>query len=562
MQSENSQDLFSQIVSHASCSDCSNDFNISRWESNFLEKIDLPLPRRCPRCRSRRRLLHLNQIHLNKRTCDATNKLIFSHFSEKVVHPVYAPEYWHSDAYDGRAFGRDFDFSKPFFEQFRSLKDSVPFPALHLDYANSENSSYVNYAGKLKNCYFLFNSNNDVDCLYGYGVDDSQSCLDGLRVGHSELCYAAVDCLRCYRCAHISQCEGCTDSYFMRNCVSCRNCFMCVNLRHKEFHVKNKPVKPEVFAELIAQLKSYSSVLAYQAEHELFRRTFPERFLHGVRTENVRGNYLVECHNAFCCFDSHDLWDGMYASQAFAPLRDFLDCNECGAGELMCNSANSGDGSNLRCCFGVYPQVHDLDYCIFCVSGCANLFGCIGLKRNEYCILNKQYRQDEYAALVPKIIAHMKATGEWGEFFPPALSDFPYNLTQAQVHHPLTREQALALGFQWQDDTAPQTRDASATMPDGLADTSDEILKNTLACGSCGRGYRIQKLELRLHREIGVALPRHCFLCRHQSRCLSRTPREIFSRLCDRCAVSIETAYPPTHPQQIYCEACFADALE
>jgi hypothetical protein len=31
----------------------------------------------------------------------------------------------------------------------------------------------------------------------------------------------------------------------------------------------------------------------------------------------------------------------------------------------------------------------------------------------QYCILNKQYTKEEYEELVPKIIEHMKKTGEW-----------------------------------------------------------------------------------------------------------------------------------------------------
>jgi hypothetical protein len=41
------------------------------------------------------------------------------------------------------------------------------------------------------------------------------------------------------------------------------------------------------------------------------------------------------------------------------------------------------------------------------------LFGCIGLRNKEYCILNKQYTKEEYEIQVAKIIEHMQQTGEW-----------------------------------------------------------------------------------------------------------------------------------------------------
>jgi hypothetical protein len=73
---------------------------------------------------------------------------------------------------------------------------------------------------------------------------------------------------------------------------------------------------------------------------------------------------------------------------------------------------------------------------------CSNSFGCIGLKRNEYCILNTQYTKEEYEKLVPQIIEKMKVDGERGEFFPVEHSLNPYNLSMAQELHPMTREEA------------------------------------------------------------------------------------------------------------------------
>ncbi len=562
MPPNSSSDSFLRVVSRSNCSECADSFELTEWERGFLKKVDLPEPKRCPRCRSRRRLLHLNQLNLTKRVCSATGKGIISHFSENVRHPVYDVAYWHSDAFDGRSYGREVDFSRGFFEQIEELKNVVPYPALHVDYLKNENSLYVNYAGAQKNCYFTFNAGNNFDCLYGYGLEDARSSMDCMRVQRSELCYETVDCVNCYQCAFLSQSENCSDSYLLHNCIGCRNCFMCVNLRQKEFYLRNQPVAPEVYHALVRKLTSCAEIEILRSEMSEFRKTFPERCIHGVRIEDVSGNYLVECRNAYNCFDSHDLWDAMYASQSFATSRDLFDCDECGEGELISSSANSGGGSNLRGCFASYSQVQDLDYCIYCVNGCAHLFGCVGLKRNEYCILNKQYQRAEYEELVPKIVAHMKGTGEWGEFFPPKLSDFPYNLSQAQMHHPLTREQALRLGFRWEDEVELQALTDKRTAPAELSETSDMIIKESIACRACGRGYRIQKLELVLHRQMGIALPRECFLCRHRARQQSRTRRQIFDRACDHCAAAIQSAYPPNYAQPVYCEACFAAAAD
>jgi len=52
---------------------------------------------------------------------------------------------------------------------------------------------------------------------------------------------------------------------------------------------------------------------------------------------------------------------------------------------------------------------------VICSQDCYdsnNLFGCIGLKKKEYCIFNKQYTQADYEKLVPQLVEHMKTTGE------------------------------------------------------------------------------------------------------------------------------------------------------
>ena len=67
-----------------------------------------------------------------------------------------------------------------------------------------------------------------------------------------------------------------------------------------------------------------------------------------------------------------------------------------------------------------------------------NCFGCAGLKKEEYCILNKRCRPEEYKRLLQEIVDRMQETGEWGEFFPLEMSPHPYNLTMAQRFFPIT----------------------------------------------------------------------------------------------------------------------------
>jgi len=47
------------------------------------------------------------------------------------------------------------------------------------------------------------------------------------------------------------------------------------------------------------------------------------------------------------------------------------------------------------------------EYCFNC-HGCNNIFGCVGLRKKNYCIFNKQYSKEDYEKLRVKMIEHME----------------------------------------------------------------------------------------------------------------------------------------------------------
>src|SRR6185503_14223080 len=112
---------------------------------------------------------------------------------------------------------------------------------------------------------------------------------------------------------------------------------------------------------------------------------------------------------------------------------------------------------------------------------CKYIFGCVGLRNAKYCIFNKQYTKEEYEELMPKIIEHMNKVPyidkkgkeyKFGEFFPSELSPFGYNETEAPEHFPLTKEEALAKGFKWQDNIQ-RTTGKETLKPENIPDSID-----------------------------------------------------------------------------------------
>jgi hypothetical protein len=550
------------VVETKNCASCHTPFEITEWDVGFYEKVDVPRPTWCNHCRRWRRLVHINQVNLFERKCDATGETIVANYPPDSPYKVYDQAYWAGDKFDATEYGRDYDFDRPFFEQFQELSLAVPRPSKMTDFVRDENSVYTNDAGKNKDCYFIFDSDENWDCLYSYGMHGSRSSMDSYRVQNLELCHEVVDSQKCYNCSHVYNSENCTDSYFLNQCTGCKYCIMCSNLKQKKYHIMNQPVSEEEFEAFKAQLGSHEFVKAKVAEFAEYKLKFPHKYMRGFFNENVSGNHLVHCKNVAECFDSMNCWDEKYCAQMFIKSKDSMDIHEGGECELCYESSNLGyNGFNLRWCHHSLEQLTNLTYCCYCFIGTKNCFGCVGLRKKEYCILNKQYTKEEYEALVPKIIEHMKSTGEWGEYFPTWTSPYPYNITAAQDHFPLTKEDVLARGLQWRDDDKKEYRAQTYEIPDRLADVPDSILQEVLACEECGKNYKITKQELRVHKLIGLPIPRSCFNCRHMKRVKGRTPHYLWDRKCDKCGVDVRTAYGPDRPEIIYCEDCYLNEV-
>ncbi len=155
----------------------------------------------------------------------------------------------------------------------------------------------------------------------------------------------------------------------------------------------------------------------------------------------------------------------------------------------------------------------------------------------------------------------MKKTGEWGQFFPKALSPFAYNETTAQEYFPLKEEEALIQGFRWgemKEEVMGATKTVrAAEIPENIVHVTDDILSVAIASEKTGRPFRIQKLELEFHRKVRRPLPRLHPDERFRWRKTMRNPRRLWSRTCLKCGKAVQTTYAPERPEKVYCEECY-----
>ncbi|TSC59469.1 MAG: Uncharacterized protein Greene041662_445, partial [Candidatus Peregrinibacteria bacterium Greene0416_62] len=142
------------------CTHCSAPFEITQADLDFYARVspeiagkryDIPAPKLCPDCRQQRRLAWRNERHLYHQKCELTGKSVITNFGEHTGIHVYDAHEWWTDKWDPLSYGRSFDFSRPFFEQYAELQCVVP--QLSLSVWNSENADYCNYIGNVKGSY-------------------------------------------------------------------------------------------------------------------------------------------------------------------------------------------------------------------------------------------------------------------------------------------------------------------------------------------------------------------------------------------------------------------------
>ncbi|MFA6392982.1 MAG: hypothetical protein WCW54_02775 [Candidatus Paceibacterota bacterium] len=547
-----------------SCQNCKKDFTIEPDDFNFYEKIEVPPPTFCPECRRQRRYSWRNERTLYRRNCDLCKKSIIALYSPEGPNKVYCLTCWWGDSWNAKEFSQDFDFSRPFFEQFRELQIKVPRMALVVK--NSPNCEYTNHASNSKNCYLTFALFNSEDVLYSNRILNSKMICDCsyLVTKNNEFLYECINTDSCYNsqyCFLTTNCMDCFYSYDLRNCS---HCFMCSNLRNKQYCINNIQYSKDEYNDFIKNVD-----LASFKNRDLFNKEYKEMlssksiYKSTINEKSVgcSGNFIFQSNNSHYVFNADKNENVKYSIDVSENVKDCMDIYNAGVNLELCYEVH-GAVSSSNALF--VHMSYDNSFITYCdsVHNSQNLFGCNGLKKDNYCIFNKQYTKEEYLELKEKIIEHMKKTGEYGEFPPSSISPVSYNETQGQVYMPLTKEEALSKGFKWQDNI-PVTKGKETMnpdeIPDSILDIKDNITKEILKCTSCERNYNIVFQEIEFYRRLIIPIPRKCPNCRYLERVINRPPRKLWHRSCMHkgCTNEFDTSYAPNRPEIVYCEKCY-----
>ena len=574
------------------CQSCKNDFTIEPADFDFYEKIKVPPPTFCPLCRAERRFSYRNERKLFKVKDAFTGKEILSTYPAESGRNIITRDTWLGDSWDAMDYGMDIDFSRSFWEQLHELEMKVPM--YNYNVIKMINSPYAFNATGLKNSYLVCNSSYSEDCMYGNAIDYCKDCVDNSHIQETERCYECFWLRKCYQCYFTIMCWDSRNLWFCRDCGGCSDCFGCANLRQASYCIFNKQYSKEEYEAEIKKMRLDTVAGLEEARQKTrdFWLTQVTRHQQGVRNLNSTGSYVTDSKNVKDSYLVRESENLRYCQYLQVPSsKDNYDVANWGQNiELCYETIECGENSyNNKFSRNCWPSCRNIEYGVHLFSS-ADCFGCVGLKKKQYCILNKQYSKEEYEEIVPKLRKHMTdipyvdSRGiiyKYGEFFPVELSPFGYNNTLAIQHFDLSKEEAQKKGYSWIETEKGEYAITlkAEKLPGSAEESTKNVLKEVIECQKCRNAYRILENEMIFLQKEKLPLPRLCNECRHERRISDRLKMFLYERSCmcagsadktgvykntvphahkdSSCGEVFQTGYSSDRPEIIYCEKCY-----
>lgn len=502
--------------------------------------------------------------NLFKRKCGKTGKEIISVFSENCPYPV-----WHKDEWIKHADppGADFDESKDVFPQMWDFFQKSPI--FHNVGSGNENCEYTDDWWYCRNCYLCHSGADNEDLRYCYRALDSKDCQFCVFCEKLELCMDAIYSVNCFRCKYVLNSRQCSESAFLYDCRNCSNCMFSWNLRNKKYCFMNEQLSKEEYEKKTAEW-DLSSRKKYDEAKEVFSKIVKEEAFHRAlfidRSENCTGDHLDEAKNCTnCYFITKQSEDCINCTRHALDIKDALD---------NVGFAVYGERGYYNCM--VQDHTYDMKFCyntIQCKMGeysahcfqCSNIFGCCGLSGKKYHIFNRPYSKEDYEALKEKIIAKMKETGEYGEFFPGYFCANTYEESWSNIYWPLSKEEKEKYGFRSVEDKKREKPadflDASE-VPDSGEDSDDTLTQKKFWDSEAGKPFQIFDTDITFSKKMACPLPNSFYSGRLQENFKwlyyngkTRTAK------CAKCGSETPTSWPSEYDGRILCEKDYLEAL-
>ena len=414
----------------------------------------------------------------------------------------------------------------------------------------------------MKDCYYVFGGDNLEKVMFGLWPMNTKESMDILITVNDSLIYEGVYPENCYNCNFVYFSNDCLDCNFIYDCRNCSDCFGCVNLRNKKYCIWNKQYTKEDYFNKIKDfyLGDFEKLNEYKDFFYKFVKTFPVRAIRNEHSNNIVGNYIINSKKIFdssWVMSSDDL---MYTDFVFKQ-RDSYDCTISSISEKLYSTvAVARNCSNVK--FSVYGRdLLDCEYTINC-KNCQYCFGCIGLENFKYCIFNKQYKEEDYWKLVDEIKFKMLINGEYGEFFPIAVSPFPYNASLSNIMYSMPKERVIKLGGWWYDEEnmeiAPEIKIRKRKeLEKDINNTVEDVLGIAIKSEKSGKLFKVTKNEFDFYKRKNIAIPSFTPYERIIDRFKFVNNFKIFKDKCFKCGLEILSSYSTYDGYKPCCDDCY-----
>ncbi len=496
------------------CQLTKQEFEVTEQELDLLKRMGLREPLFSPKARRIMGLALRNERNLYMRKCSATGEQILSIYHDGHPFPVYKYDYWIGEGWDAPSL--DYDKSRSFLEQYAELSKLAPRPNLFAPY--NQNCDYVNAAEKNKNCFMHILADRCEDCYYTHGTFACKDTIDSAHSYESELCYEVTDCRNCYHCRMCFLCDNSSELSFCFDCRGSQDCFFSQGLRNQKYCFFNEQLSKENYERKISEIALTSNKTFTQYKDRFLSEIMENAdYTRMINTENSDGNFQINTKNCHKCYDIEECEDCMYLHIGANGLRDVQHSHAIVDGsELIVGNVSTTEAYNCHNVIGCWTT-KDSCYSEF-LQGCRNCMGCISLRHKKFCILNKQYSEEEYEELRTHIINEL---GEyWGSPFPIELATFDYQDSTYRDYGTLTKEEVETIGWRYGEPEVTPEGEFTATkeIPYDINDFNEEDLKKVYKCEATGKPFKIITQEYKLLKKIGVPLPCKHYEARFQER--------------------------------------------
>ncbi|MBU1992655.1 MAG: hypothetical protein ABH856_00115 [Patescibacteria group bacterium] len=179
-------------------------------------------------------------------------------------------------------FKKAAELKKRFFEnrgkvlaEFEKIKYEEPRCLVNV---RCDEDVYGSYNSNCKNCYEVYDADECEDCLYLYRENlKLKDCCDCTHASNSELCYDSMSMDKAYNCNHCFWIVNSSDCEHCYCAIGCDHCFGCHNIKHKKYHILNRPYEKDEYFKKVAEIKE-----------ELKRDGLANEYLIGLALEDVQ----------------------------------------------------------------------------------------------------------------------------------------------------------------------------------------------------------------------------------------------------------------------------------